>query len=587
MQTHILVVDDDAVIQAVIKDVVTRPEYMTSTADSLQQALKMLQQQHYDLVIVDLNLPDGSGLHLLTEIKEHHCHTYSIVLTGFPEVESVQAALRAGVFDYLVKPIIPARLGHAVDMALAHKRAIEEQAVLRSRLEAVFQGVEDAIVALDDQWHIIQINESTTRLLGLAPESMYQPLQEAMGWLFDSVEPVLRQAYTHGGSKRTIQTQARHERDGEKILQCTASLFHDPMRKVPGVILVVRDESRLAMLEQETRTRRGWHGLVGASKSMQEIYALIERLAEVDSTVLITGETGTGKELVARALHDTSTRANRPFVAVNCAALPAGLLESELFGHVRGAFTHAVRDKVGRFKLADGGTIFLDEIGDLPMEMQVRLLRVLQEKTFEAVGDDRSIQVDVRIITATHRNLLQRVDEDLFRRDLYYRLKVVEIQLPPLRERKSDLPMLVDHFLTRFNTRMHREVEGISREVMAAMMDHDWPGNVRELEHLLEHAMVLAQGNVLTWADFPSDFRLRAGAMVLQSPSLASGTHGKPDNVRSKRADRETVIQALEAVHWQIQLAANQLGINRVTLWRHMKAMGIVPRNKGETRNSP
>ncbi|MEO5368924.1 MAG: sigma 54-interacting transcriptional regulator [Magnetococcus sp. DMHC-1] len=457
-----------------------------------------------------------------------------------------------------------------------YERLREDRELLKNRLEAVFQGVDDAIVAIDEGWRIIQVNDAAKRLLGLDPLSMNQSLQDKIAWLFPKIEPLLKQAREQGEGKRAVRMVVMNEDGTERVLNCTASLFQDPVQKTQGIILVVRDESRLATLERETKTRERWHGLVGSSQPMQEVYDLIERLAEVDSTVLVTGETGTGKELVARALHNASPRSHRPFVAVNCAALPVGLLESELFGHIRGAFTNAVRDKPGRFKLADGGTLFLDEIGDLSLDMQVKFLRVLQEKVFEAVGDNHPIQVDVRVITATHRNLRERVQEGFFREDLYYRLKVVEMHLPPLRDHKADLPMLIDHFLARFNARMKRSVRGVSEDVLMTIMDYDWPGNVRELEHMLEHAMVVAPQSILAWSNLPPEFRSRS-LPLLRQPQPPVGQRGRPlkSGDPARILDRETILQALEASHWQVQVAANRLDISRSTLWRRMKTMGL------------
>ncbi|MBF0175997.1 MAG: sigma 54-interacting transcriptional regulator [Magnetococcales bacterium] len=437
--------------------------------------------------------------------------------------------------------------------------------------------MDDAIVAIDEGWRIIQVNDAAARLFRLSPSSMNQLLRDEIAWLFSRIEPLLQQARKEGEGKRAVRMVVMNEDGTERVLNCTASLFHDPVQKTQGMILVVRDESRLAMLERETKTRQGYHGLVGSSLSMQGVYDLIERLAEVDSTVLITGETGTGKELVARALHDASPRCHRPFVAVNCAALPVGLLESELFGHVRGAYTNAIRDKPGRFKLADGGTIFLDEIGDLPLDMQVRFLRVLQEKVFEAVGDSQPIQVDVRVVTATNRDLRKRIQEGIFREDLYYRLKVVEMHLPPLREHKVDLPALIDHFLAKFNTSMKRSVKGVSEEVLMTIMDYDWPGNVRELEHMLEHAMVVAPQSILAWSNLPAEFRARPPPIPKQ-PQLPVRQRGRPlknGHQPGEGLDRDAILQTLTESRWQLQVAAVKLGISRSTLWRRMKIMEL------------
>ncbi|MBF0141925.1 MAG: sigma-54-dependent Fis family transcriptional regulator [Magnetococcales bacterium] len=573
----VLVVDDDELIRDMVAVVMGRSGQETTPAGTLQEALGALRRQGFDLVIADLCLPDGSGLQVLAEVQKNHPRTYVIFVTGYPELDSVREALRQGAFDYLIKPIMPTELIHVVGRALEHKHFQEEREMLGNRLEAVFRGVDDAIIAMDERFSIIQVNAAAERLLGPGVPVVGQLLGERAGWLFNSVKSLLQQVQEQPEGKRAFCMVALNDNGRERILSCSASPFHDPKPNATGTILVVRDESQLTRLEPGLRSRQGWHGLVGASRPMREVYELIELLAEVDSTALITGETGTGKELVVRALHEASPRRERPFVAVNCAALPPGLLESELFGHAKGAFTNAVRDKAGRFKLADGGTIFLDEIGDLSMEMQVRLLRVLQEQSFEALGDNRPIRVDVRVVAATHRNLLERVREGLFREDLYYRLKVVEVRIPPLRERKADLPLLIDHFLARFNARLKRSVKGVSEEVLEVFMEHHWPGNVRELEHVLEHAVVVARQPILVWSNLPPELRART-ASPLEARPPASGQRGRPLKgglAVGEWPDRESILQALEESRWQVGVAADRLGVSRSTLWRRMKTLGV------------
>ncbi|MBF0629026.1 MAG: sigma 54-interacting transcriptional regulator [Magnetococcales bacterium] len=578
MNAKILVVDNDDLIQSLVPVVVSGSDHTTTVATSLQMALEVLQEHRFDLVITVLYLPDGSGLQLLNEIQKKYALTNIIVITSFPDIEMVRTALREGAFDYLIKPIMPSESIDASDRIIEQKRRQEDRDVLDNRLEAIFRGVDDAIIVLKEGWRIVQVNAAATRLLGLGPSSINQLLKEEITWLFPTVELLLQQAQEEGEGERAVRMITMNEGGVERILNCTASLFHDPTHNTQGTILVVRDESRLAVLERETKTRQGWHGLVGFSQPMQEIYELIERLAHVDTTVLITGETGTGKELAARALHDAGSRRNGPFVAVNCAALPAGLLESELFGHVRGAFTNAIRDKQGRFKMADGGTIFLDEIGDIPMETQVRLLRVLQEQVIEVVGDSRPIKVDVRVVTATHRRLSELVRDGQFREDLFYRLKVVEIHMPPLREHKIDLPILVDHFLAKFNARLKRAVKGVSEEVMMALVEYNWPGNVRELGHVLEHAMVMSPQSILVWSNLPPDFRHIVPLPKKAQPQQAVSRGGRPlssGQPAGTGPDRETILQCLVDSHWQLQVAASRLKISRSTLWRRMKAMEL------------
>ncbi|MEM5787363.1 MAG: sigma 54-interacting transcriptional regulator, partial [Syntrophobacteraceae bacterium] len=278
--------------------------------------------------------------------------------------------------------------------------------------------------------------------------------------------------------------------------------------------------------------------------------------------VLITGESGTGKELVAEALHRSGDRSHKPLVKVNCSALPESLLESELFGHVRGAFTGAIRDNVGRFHRADGGTIFFDEIGDISPKVQLKLLRVLEESEFERVGSSTPNRVDVRMIAATNRNLMEKVSHGELREDLYYRLKVVEIRLPPLRDRREDIPLLIDHFRTGFNIKFKKTIEAISSDVLKAFLKYPWPGNVRELEHTMEHAFVLCSGNIITFDHLPADF--------LSAPA---NEHRSPDAIQA--VDSRAILEALDKTAWNKARAARLLGIDRVTLYRKIKKYNL------------
>jgi transcriptional regulator with PAS, ATPase and Fis domain len=282
----------------------------------------------------------------------------------------------------------------------------------------------------------------------------------------------------------------------------------------------------------------------------------------VQTTVLVTGESGTGKELVAEALHLSGDRSHKALVKVNCSALPESLLESELFGHVKGAFTGAIRDNIGRFHRADGGTIFFDEIGDISPKVQLKLLRVLEEREFERVGSSAPNKVDVRLIAATNRNLLEKVGNGELREDLYYRLKVIEIKLPPLRDRREDIPLLVEHFRNGFNAKFKKNIEGISADVLKAFLKCPWRGNVRELEHIMEHAFVLCNRNVITFDNLPSDF-VTAPETVRHSA------------LESVEADSQGILEALEKTAWNKAKAARLLGIDRVTLYRKIKRYNL------------
>ncbi len=346
--------------------------------------------------------------------------------------------------------------------------------------------------------------------------------------------------------------------------------------------LVVRNAlERQELVAENTELRQRLSGgqqqfLVGASAAIQRIHQLIGRVAETDSTVLILGETGTGKELVARAIHARSQRAAAPLIAVNCAAIPPELLESELFGHERGAFTGAVRRKRGTFELAHGGSLFLDEVGALSPALQVKLLRTLQEGEISPIGSERTLRVDVRIVAATNRDLVQATRRGEFRDDLFYRLNVVPIQVPPLRERREDIPLLADHFIAQYRCKLQTPVQRITRAALDLLAAYDWPGNVRELEHSIERAIILADGDQLDWESFahlvPTAGRA-PGARVGSTRSSGSGTDAEDLATLPSldKVERDYIMQVLQATRWNRKRASEILGISTVTLWRRVQ----------------
>jgi transcriptional regulator with PAS, ATPase and Fis domain len=301
---------------------------------------------------------------------------------------------------------------------------------------------------------------------------------------------------------------------------------------------------------------------------MLEVLRRIDLAAQSDVSTLVRGESGTGKELAARAIHDLSARKSAPFVAINVAAVPESLLESELFGHVRGAFTGAVRDHKGVFEQAHGGTLFLDEIGELPASLQAKLLRVLQERRVRAVGAAREFEIDVRLVCATHRDLKQRIEQGVFREDFYYRVRVFEIELPPLRERRLDIPLLVQHFIDELAPRYKKPVRAVTREALECLVEAPWPGNVRELRNAIEHALVLASGDKLTLLDLPNEVR--------EARDGASARYSGPPLPPEQAAERASIVSTLERMRWNRTLAAQALGVSRMTLWKKMKRFGLL-----------
>ncbi len=381
--------------------------------------------------------------------------------------------------------------------------------------------------------------------------------------LFQDLE---KQADTLLKTNIKLEREIDHRKRAEAELNRYKQQLEDKVER--QIVELNRTRKAIAHLKGDIKRRYRFGRIVGKSDSMQAIYALIQDLADVPATVLITGESGTGKELAAGALHAYSQRRDKPFIKVNCAALSESVLESELFGHVKGAFTGADKDRIGRFQKAADGIILLDEIGDVSLDFQKRLLRVLQEREFECLGDTTTLPMRARVLASTNQDLLKRIKQGAFRQDLYYRLKVVEIRLPSLRERKEDIPMLIRHFLDTFNEELGKKIEGISSEVLRILMAYHWPGNVRELRNILEHMCILCKSTTIVEDDLPLDF-------PGHDLSYERSFHALPDKSQSSfpppTDDKETLLNALKQAGLNKTRAAKILGISRRTLYRRLK----------------
>jgi PAS domain S-box-containing protein len=554
MKARILVVDDEESLRFTFARFLSGAGHEVETAADYGEASDRIAQTGFDLVFADIVLGGKTGIDLLREVKERNPASPVVMITGYPELGTASDAVRLGAFDYIAKPVQKETLLHVADRAIRLKRAIDEKEQYRSRLEAIFTSVRDAIITVDEEMVIAEVNEAAGKTYGLTRDAVGKPFSSFLRGCNGKCLDALKEAMEKKQPVAVDRHECRLNDQQGRVLSLSASPLLDRKGEFSGAVMVVRDETRLAALERDLAERRQFHQFVGACGKVQKIYSLIEDLADVPTTVLVTGESGTGKELAADALHYTGARSEKPLVKVNCSALSEGLLESELFGHVKGAFTGAIRDKRGRFELAHGGTIFLDEIGDISPAIQQRLLRVLQEKEFERVGDSTPVKVDVRIIAATNKNLREKVRAGEFREDLFYRLNVVEIALPALRDRREDIPLLTDHFIRKFNAKLRKGIDAVSDDVLCLFMNHPWPGNVRQLEHVLEHAAILCRQDTITVCHLPPDFVDAAGA---KAPLGQSG-------------EREAILRALEKAGWNKARAAQLLGISRRTIYRKM-----------------
>jgi PAS domain S-box-containing protein len=449
---------------------------------------------------------------------------------------------------------------------------IEELRDQRNRVQAVLDSIAEGVLTVDREGRITSLNRAAQRILSCGQEAAVgQASADLLPAGIGGPGSPLHETLTTGRHVRNREVSIVDPKGRAIPLSLYAGPFRDEAGETLGAVCTLRDLREIERIADERRQRGPFLGIIGNHPRMREVFDLVEMIRDSDSTVLIQGESGTGKGLLAQALHRLSPRHEHPFIKVSCAALPETLLESELFGHERGAFTGAIRDRKGRFELADKGTIFLDEIGDLSPTVQVKLLRVLQEQEFERLGGTQTIRVDVRVIAATHRDLPGLMREGKFREDLYYRLNVIPVQLPALRERRSDVPLLVDHLLDRFASLGKGKAATISPRAMAILMDHPWPGNVRELENALEHAVVCSRGSVIEPEALP-----RALLVPVQPPA-APASAAPPIPSKPPADEREQILRALESCRWNRGRAAAQLGIERTTLWRKMQRFKIIP----------
>ncbi|MFA4944784.1 MAG: sigma 54-interacting transcriptional regulator [Lentisphaeria bacterium] len=430
---------------------------------------------------------------------------------------------------------------------------------------AILESINEGVFTVDLDWHIIAFNRAAERITGVsAQQAIGSPCCDVFRASICETGCALRRTIASG---KPVLNATAHiiNQHGQRVpIRISTALLKDNDGKVVGGVETFQDLSQVEQLQKQLQARYTFEDIVGRSPAMLRLFDILPQIAESNSTVLIEGPSGTGKELFARAIHNLSPRKKKPFVAVNCAALPDTLLESELFGHKAGAFTDAKRDKPGRFALADSGTVFLDEIGDISPAMQVRLLRVLQERVIEPLGGLKPIPVDVRVIAATNRDLAKLVHAGKFRDDLYYRIRVIHLELPGLAQRREDIPLLLDHLIAKFNRLQGKDIAGVSNQVLARLMEHDYPGNVRELENIIEQAFVLCRGGMIELNHLPPELRPTAGRGV---------PDGQPMSLEA--IEKLFIAETLDRRNGNRKLAARDLGINVSTLYRKINALGI------------
>ena len=446
MKYSVLVVDDDKLVNEMITETIQRAGYNCRSVFSAEEALAVINNESFDIILTDLKMNEMDGIDLLRQVKRNNPEVVVVIMTAYGTIETAVTAIKNGAYDFMLKPVLPNTLEHMLSRISEILDLRSENEIMRRDLEHKFQNI------------------------------------------------------------------------------------------------------------------------IGKSRVMREVFELIRSVADARSTVLITGASGTGKELVARAIHYTSNRSDKPFIKLNCAALPESLVEAELFGYEKGAFTDAKKTNRGRFELADGGTLLLDEISEMPLNLQSKLLRVIQEREFERIGSSTTISVDVRIIATSNRNLKEYIANGKFREDLYYRLNVIPIHLTPLEERKEDITLLVNHFIDKYNKENNRSVKGVEPSALKLLTNYHWPGNVRELENLIERAVVTSTNEILTEDDFPTDLIIGRAAddlPVLKVP------------MKLEEGSKYLILKTLEKFNGNKTRAAEALGISARTIRNKLSEYGL------------
>ena len=577
----ILIVDDNPDNLSVLFDMLAGQGFEILIAEDGKNALTQADYVSPDLILLDIMLPDIDGFEVCRRLKENN-DTSSvpvIFMSALSDTVDKIKGLKLGAVDYITKPFQHEEVLARVDTHLTMQQLRNKLQMSERRLSGIVESAMDAIITVDQEARIGSFNCAAERVFGCPASQMIgrtiEPLlgEESRQVLHNYLRDNLQ------GEKSALwlpDGQTARRADGE-IFPFEATLSGTKISGRSLYILILRDigerqkaeaeRQRLrrlnSYLEQELRAVHDSAELVGANGSLRQVMENVQQVAPTDATVLIGGETGTGKELVAQAIHRLSARHDKIMVKLNCTAIPEGLVESELFGHEKGAFTGALSRKVGRFELADGGTLFLDEVGDLPIELQTKLLRVLQEGELERLGSTRTIKVNVRIVAATNRDLASRVAEGMFRADLFYRLNVFPITLPPLRDRREDIAALVEYFVQKYATKYAKKIDHVPQQMMVALKTYHWPGNIRELQHVIERSVILSQGDRL---GFDTGFLQSSAATSTAEPSTL------------EEVERTHILKTLDASDWRVSGkagAAELLGLKPTTLESRMKRLGI------------
>ena len=581
----VLMVDDTPANLGVLYELLSEAGYDVLVAEDGESALERAAYARPDLILLDVMMPGIDGFETCRCLKEQPDtrDIPVIFMSALSDTVDKVKGLRLGAVDYVTKPFQHEEVLARVHTHLTVQRLKRELAEREARLTAIVTSAMDAIVTFSADGRITLFNPAAEAVFGrAAAEVLGQPLDSLLP---EPLRQVVRD-YQQRGEPRLWVPEGLHAlRASGKPFPVEATLSRATVAGHALYTMILRDiETRKQAeaefnrlhglnlyLRDEIQAEHDFEEMVGASTALRAVLREVETVASTQATVLVTGETGTGKELIARAIHNRSARQAKPLIKLNCATIPANLAESELFGHEKGAFTGALARKPGRFELANGGTLFLDEVGELPLDLQAKLLRVLQEGEFERVGGTQTLKTDVRVVAATHRDLEQRCREGQFRPDLYYRLNVFPIQSPALRDRREDIPLLIRHFMQKYAASLGKTIETVPLATLARLQAYSWPGNVRELQHVIERAVIVSRGATLEFGDW------------LREPA-AEISIGKAPVTTLEAMEREHILKILEITGWRVSGengAARLLGLKPTTLEARMKKLSIERKRGG------
>ncbi len=588
----ILIVDDDPHLIELLSEILESFDYDSEFITRPKFLMDILKSEPFDLILMDYYMPEANGVTLLKGLKQHPVYQEIpvIMLTSEIDDQLLAECFENGAEDFINKPISELVLHSRIESAINNQKNLNQIQAQRDELEdmlqtvkkysselkneiaakdqalnllkTTFDGMAEGVITLDSHFIVKMISAKALQIMELNEmDAMGKPATSLMGNAIAGPNGLMVEC---AGKKTGISNkQTQLLCPSGSIIPVSISIT--PLKKSvsnASWLLFFRDRREEEHLVMEKANVVNFGNMISCDLKMKEIFMLIENIATSNATVLIQGESGTGKELVAQEIHNRSRRAQKPFNAVNCAAIPANLLESEFFGHEKGAFTGAHQLKKGRFELAHEGTLFLDEVGEIPVELQGKLLRVLQEQKFERVGGTRPIEVSVRIVAATNKNLWQSVQDKTFREDLYYRLDVVSIKLPPLKDRLPDVSLLITAFIERLNKSEHRDVKNFTGNAIQKLVHYTWPGNIRELYHVIEYAFAVSKGDILRSTHLPE--KILRGSQSEEKPEIPP-----------VQSEKDMILRALEQTSFRKGKAAALLGISPNTLYRKRKKFGI------------